>query len=110
MKIFLEASIMSSCVALSREDHLEMLYRIFTHLKKYHNTEIGFDPSEPIINKNDFERKDWSCSEFSSEIKIERELHPRTPAPRGMGFTMLGKVDADHGALFHARAFLTVAN
>ena len=95
--ICLEVSMMSSCVALSREGHLEMLYRIFAHLKKYHNTEMVFDPSKPIINKNDFERKDWSCSEFSSEIKKERELHPRTPTPRGMGFTIVGKVDADHG-------------
>ena len=27
---------------------------------------------------------------------MERELHPRTPAPRGMGFMIVGKVDADH--------------
>ena len=75
---------MASYVALPREGHLEMLYRIFAHLKKYHNTEIVFDPSKPNINNNDFERKDWICSEFSSSIKKERELHPRIPTPRGV--------------------------
>ena len=94
--IFLEASMMASCVALPHEGHLEMLYRMFAHLKKYHNTEMVFDPSKPSINNDDFERKDWSCSEFSSTIKKERELHPRTPTPRGVGFTIVGKVDADH--------------
>ena len=94
--ICLEASMMASCVALPREGHLEMLYRMFAHLKKYHNTEMVFDPSKPSINNDDFERKDWSCSEFSSTIKKERELHPRTPTPRGVGFTIVGKVDAYH--------------
>ena len=60
---------MSSCIALSREGYLEMFYSIFAHLEKHHNTEMTFDPSKPIINKNDFERKAWSCSEFISKIK-----------------------------------------
>ena len=55
-----------------------------------------FDPCEPSVNNTDFERKDWSCSEFSSTIKKERELHPRTPNPRGMGFSIVDKVDVDH--------------
>jgi hypothetical protein len=96
--ICLEVSMMASCVALPRDGQLEMLYRIFAHLKKYHNTEMVFDPSVPDINKNDFEKRDWSCSEFSSIIKSKREVHPRAPVPRGMGFTIIGKVDADHAA------------
>ena len=82
---------MASCVALPREGHLEMLYRIFAHLKKHHNAEMAFDPSKPSINNNDFERKDWSYSEFSSAIKKERELHPKTPTPRGMGIRHSGQ-------------------
>ena len=87
---------MASHVALPREGYLEMLYRIFAHLKKHRNVEMGFDPSKPSIKNNVFERKDWSCSEFSSTIKKECELHPRTHAPRGMGFAVVGKVDVDH--------------
>ena len=39
--IYIEVSIISSCLALPRAGHLEQLY---------HNTEIVFDPSVPIIN------------------------------------------------------------
>ena len=51
---------MASCAALPREGHLEMLYRIFAHLKKHHDAEMVVDPSKPIVNNNDFEIKDWS--------------------------------------------------
>ena len=87
---------MVSCATLTREGHLEMLHRMLAHLKKCHNTEMALDPSKPSVSNNDFERKDWSCSEFSSTIKKERELHPRTPTPRGIGFNANSKVDADH--------------
>ena len=94
--ITLEVSMMASCVALPRTGHIDMVYRIFAHLQKYHNTEMVFDPTVPNINEADFERKDWSSSEFSSAIKEKTEVHPRAPRPRGYGFTVVGKVDADH--------------
>ena len=94
--VHLEASMMASCASLPRGGHLEILHRTFSHLKKHHVTEMVFGPSKPSINNNDFERKDWSCSEFSSSIKKDRELHPRTPTPRGVGFVIIRKVDADH--------------
>ena len=75
-----------------------MLYKIFAHLKKYYNTKMVFDPSILDINKNDFEKQDWSYSEFSSIIKTKDKVHPRAPVPRGMGFTIIGKVDVDYTA------------
>ena len=54
----LEVSMMASCVALPRKFYLEMLHRVFAHFKKYHNTEMVFDPSKPSINNSDVERKD----------------------------------------------------
>ena len=54
----LEASMMSSCAELPRESHLEMLHKIFAHVKKCHNTKMGFNPSKQSINKSDFETKD----------------------------------------------------
>jgi hypothetical protein len=42
--ICLEISIMSSHLALPREGHLEQVCHIFAHLKKYHNTEVVYDP------------------------------------------------------------------
>ena len=42
---------MDSCSALPLEVHLEILYIIFSNLKKHHVTEMGFDLSKkvPII-------------------------------------------------------------
>ena len=71
----LEFSIMNSCAVLPREGHLGMLYRLFTHVKKHHSTEMVFDMSKPSINHSDFESKDWNYSEFSSKIKNKSELH-----------------------------------
>ena len=48
----------ASCVALPRDGQLEVLYRIFAHLKKYYNTKIVFDLSILDINKNDFKKQD----------------------------------------------------
>jgi len=90
---------LSSHIALPREGHLEQLCRIFGYLKKYHNTELVFDPSDPVINMQDFERQDWSSSEFGHlESKSPKEVHPKMPRPRGAGFTIRGKVDADHAS------------
>ena len=55
---YIEASMMASCTNLPHEGHLEMICRIFSHLKKNHSAEIVFDPSKTSINNNDFERKD----------------------------------------------------
>ena len=95
--ICLEVSMMSSHMALPREGHMRELLHIFSYLNKYSNTELVFDPSEPNIDEDAFQRKDWTSSEFG-HISGEEELPPNSPAPRGMGFTMRAKVDADHAS------------
>jgi hypothetical protein len=95
--ICLEVSMMSSHLALPREGHLSQVMQIFSYLKKYHNTEMVFDPSDPVIDEATFERKDWTSSEFGHIDGIE-ELPPNMPLPRGQGFIMRAKVDADHAA------------
>ena len=60
----LEVSMMSSYLAMPREGHLEALFHIFAHLKKYHNAELVYDPSDPVIDETKFEAKDWTSSEF----------------------------------------------
>ena len=62
--VCLEVSMMSSCLASPREGHLEQVLHIFAYLKKYHNTELVYDPSDPVVDENDFERRDWASSEF----------------------------------------------
>ena len=95
--ICLEVSMMSSHLALPRKGDMEQVMQIFGYLKKYHNAELVFDPSGPIINEQDFEKKDLTSSEFG-HIKGTGELPPNMPEPRGMGFTIVAKVDADHAS------------
>ena len=95
--ICLEVSMMSSQLALPREGHLEQVLHIFAHLKKYHNAEIVYDPTEPNIDESLFEAKDWASSEFG-HLDGKEELPPNQPQPRGFGFTIRAKVDADHAS------------
>ena len=44
-----------------------------------------------------FEKKDWTSSEFG-HVEGKEELPPNMPEPRGMGFTIVAKVDADHAS------------
>lgn len=86
---------MSSMLALPRVGHLEQVLHIFAYLKKYHNAELVFDPTYPVINGAAFERKDWSTSEFG-HLDLKEELPPNAPQPRGHGFIIRANVDADH--------------
>ena len=95
--ICLEVSMMSSHMAMPREGHLEQLFHIFSYLSKYHNTELVFDPSDPVIDESKYQRRDWTSSEFG-HLQGKRTFPPNAPAPRGLGFTIRAKVDADHGA------------
>ena len=60
----LEVSMMSSHLALPHEGHLDQVLQIFAYLKKYHNTELVYDPCDLTINYAEFERRDWASSEF----------------------------------------------
>lgn len=95
--ICLEVSLMSSHLALPREGHLAQLFHIFSYLKKYHNTELVFDPSDPIVDTNQFELRDWTTSEFG-HIDGKELVPSNMPQPRGVGFVRRAKVDADHAA------------
>ena len=56
--ILLETSMISSHLDLAREGHLEAVFHIFAYLKKYHNTEMVFDPSDPMIDQDAFKTQD----------------------------------------------------
>ena len=58
VNICLEVSMMSSHLALPRRGHMNQLLQIFGCLKKHHNTEMVFDPSDSVIDQSDFEKKD----------------------------------------------------
>ena len=73
------------------------MLHIFVHLKKFHNTELVYDPSDPVIDEALFEAKDWASSEFG-HVQGSEELPPKVPEARGFGFTVRAKVDADHAS------------
>ena len=62
-----------------------------------------FDPPKPSISNSYFERKDWSCSGFSSTIKKTFELRPNSPAPGEVRLVIVSKVDVDHARSAVAR-------
>ena len=95
--ICLEVSMLSSHMAMPRQGHLDQVFHMFAYLKKYHNSCLVFDPTEPDLDMSEFERKDWTSSEFGHVDGVE-EITPNMPKPRGVGVTMWSRVDADHAA------------
>ena len=53
VNVCLEVLMMSSHLALPREGHLVQVLHIFAYLKKYHNKEFVYDPSDPVVDEND---------------------------------------------------------
>ena len=62
-----EASVLSSHLAMPIEVHLEELLHIFAYMSKHTKTEMVFDPSVPNIDKNYFQFQDWSYLVYSSQ-------------------------------------------
>ena len=93
--ICLEVSMMSSHLVMPRKGLLDQVLHIFTYLCKYHNTELVYDPSDPVVEHDVFEQRDWTSSEFGA-VQGKEEIPPNMPEPRGQGFIMRAKVDADH--------------
>jgi hypothetical protein len=89
-----EVSLLSSHLALPRKGHMEAVFHIFGYLDKHHNAEMVFDPTDPAIEMDLFNRKDWSTSE--SGLTLQEEMPYNMPEARGFGFTMRAFVDADH--------------
>ena len=78
--ICLEVPMMSLHLALPRKGHLRELFQVFAYLKKHHNTEMVYDPSNPTVDLANFEVKDWTCSEFG-HLQGKEELPPNMPQP-----------------------------
>ena len=80
------------------EGHLQQLFHMFAYLKQNHNSEMIFDPSDPVIDESLFDRKDWTASEFG--LSLEELLPKNMSQPCGMGFVMRSYIDADHASDF----------
>ena len=70
---------------------LEQVLHIFAYLKKYYNTELIYDPSDPVVDENDLKRRDWALSEFG-HVEGKEEFPANMPEPRGLGFIMMAKL------------------
>ena len=86
---------LSSHLVLPQERHLKQVYHMFSYLKKYHNSELVFNPSDPIIDESKFEKKDWTSNEFGHCAEDEI-ISANIPKARGSGFLVSARVDADH--------------
>ena len=73
------------------------MLHIFAYLKKYYNTKLVYDPSHLVVDENDFKRRDWASSEFG-DVEGKEAFAANMPEPRGHGFIMRAKVDADHAS------------
>ena len=67
--ICLEVSMLSSHLALPREGHLQKLFHMFVYLKRNHNSEMIFDPSDSVIDESLFDREYWTASEFGLSLE-----------------------------------------
>ena len=97
LNICLEVSLLSSHLVLPIEGYFEQVLQVFSYLRKYHNTELVYDRSDPIIDECQFQRRDWMSSEFS-HVDGKEEMPPKMPEPRGQGVTICAKVDTDHAS------------
>ena len=88
---------MSSHLTMPRKGHLDQVLHIFAYLRNYHNTELVYDLSDPVVEQDVFERRDWTSSEFGAEQGKEA-VPSNMPELRGLGFVMCAKVDADHAS------------
>ena len=79
----------SSCLALPREGHLQLLFCMVSHLEKHHNTKMVFSPTTLYINPNMFRKEDWPNTVYTSgRDGLKEDISTNLPEPPGKGFTM----------------------
>ena len=91
--IVMETSALASMMALAREGNLLAIFQMFAFLRSNHNGVMVFDPTEPDLDENKFQKEDWSSTVYGECDEIIPENMPK---PRGVGFTMRAFVDSDH--------------
>jgi hypothetical protein len=89
----LEVSLLLSHMAMPRQGHLEVVYRIFAYLKQHLNLTLVFDERMPVIQEENFLQVNWSDFYGNS---LRAELPPKMPEPRGKALRISCFVDADH--------------
>ena len=93
--ICLEVSMNSSHIDIPSEGRLNKLFHIFSHLRKCHNPEMIFDPSDPVIDESKYQQRGWTSSEFGNG-EVKQELPCNIPQSIGIGVTVRLKVNAEY--------------
>ena len=88
---------MSSHLSLLREVNLHQEFHMFAYLKKYHNTEMVYDPIITAVEELASDKKYWTSSEIGN-VQGKEYLTPNMPLTRGISFIMRGKLDAEHAS------------
>ena len=88
---------MSSHLAPPHAGHLQQVLQIFSYLSLFHNTELVYDLSDPVMDLPQFERRDWASSEFG-HIEGKEELPLNMTEQQVLDFVMRAKVDADYAS------------
>ena len=55
---------MSSHMALPQEGQLSHLLQVFSFIRKYHNSELVLNASNPVMDTSLFEQKYWISNDF----------------------------------------------
>ena len=87
-----EVSMLASQMALLREGHLEVIFRVFSYLKTKHNSWLVLDLSYPEINHSDFPDNDWT----SMYGNVTEAILPDAPPPHGKEVDLHLYVDSNH--------------
>ena len=96
---------MASIMALTREDHLDVLFKMVSFLKSKRNRVVVFDPTEVEIYQTQFPTEDWSATPHGV---CKEDTPMNSPTPRGIGFTMRAFFDSDIAGDYIARRSRTV--
>ncbi|GAX25842.1 hypothetical protein FisN_6Hu120 [Fistulifera solaris] len=91
--ILLETALMSTCLCMPREGHLEAVYKIFAYLDAHRQSNMIFDPKVVELNESAFNKTDWADSVYGD---VSEELPPNAPEPLGMPVHITCFVDANH--------------
>ena len=92
--ILLEASLMSTYMAMPRKGHLQQLYRMFAYLKMNSKRKIAFDPQHPRISEKMFQKHNW----HDFYRGVEEAIPGDRPVPQGNPTSTHCFVDASHGS------------
>ena len=89
--ILLETSLMSTCLAMPREGHLEQVLHIVGYLKNKKKFIIMFDSSRPQVNEKWFKEYDW----FDFYRDAKEAIPSNIPEARGLPVAISMFVDAN---------------